>query len=356
VTVVTVMTLSGCSLLTSWDFLGGNPVGDGLDSALLDGPRSTGDGGSDAALMEDQNGRIVTLASAQDSPTAIAIDQDNVYWTNEVPLGGSVMQCARVEGCSGRPIPVATNQDLPHAIVATARGIFWANLGEGAIRSAWPAGTPDAGASTVVVGPSLPGVTTVAVNGSVVYFTDTGSPGGEIQFIALGSTKPYEVAYPISAPESLIFDPTNQRLFWRSNTGVFSCAPPGPCTYEKISPVATNEPAVHAVAVDESYVYFTNHASPGSVMRTSKDGPDAGLPIPVASDQAGPWAIAVDSEAIYFTNIGSGGRDGSVVKVTKTGTLTVLASGLAAPWGIAVDGASVYWTNHGDGTVQKMPK
>jgi hypothetical protein len=149
-----------------------------------------------------------------------------------------------------------------------------------------------------------------------------------------------------------------------------SSNPDAACTASLASALAilaTNQHSPGAIAVDSTYVYWTDIDAAegvlpgtGRVMRVSKCG---GPPITLASagmDEA--VGIALDETSIYWTvDSLSNAMSGSVVRLAKDGGAPItLASGMfQQPSYIVVDATNAYWSNFGssstDGTVMKMP-
>jgi hypothetical protein len=68
-------------------------------------------------------GAPLTLASGQGSPVGIAIDSTSVYWTDNT--SGTVM---KVPVGGGSPITLATGQDNPVYIVVDATDAYWTSV------------------------------------------------------------------------------------------------------------------------------------------------------------------------------------------------------------------------------------
>jgi hypothetical protein len=69
-------------------------------------------------------GTITTLASGQNSPSAIAVDSTSVYWTNSHSSAGAVMKLP-ING--GTPTTLASGQAGPTTIAVDATSVYWAN-------------------------------------------------------------------------------------------------------------------------------------------------------------------------------------------------------------------------------------
>jgi hypothetical protein len=74
--------------------------------------------------------------------------------------------------------------------------------------------------------------------------------------------------------------------------------------------------APYGVAVDDTYIYFTNYTSAGTVQRCPLTG-CSGPPETLLSNLSSPGAIAVDARAVYVANYGAVDGSGSVMEVAK---------------------------------------
>ena len=129
------------------------------------------------------------------------------------------------------------------------------------------------------------------------------------------------------------------------------------CTIEGCNksptPLAWNRQWAFSIAVDSTYVYWTEYAN---VLRCSKTS-CVNAPYHLFQGVAEvdwPAGIAIDNTDVYWTD----GVKGTLRKCSKMGcnnTPFTIAASLARPTGLAVDGTSVYWANTDAGTVVKCP-
>jgi DNA-binding beta-propeller fold protein YncE len=109
------------------------------------------------------------IASDQNAPWGIALDANNVYWTNygDGAGTGSVMKAA-LDG--GIPIVLAAGQNFPSGIAVDDTNVYWANFGDtpndGALMTIRIDGT---GLATIATGMQEP--TAIAVDATSLYFT-----------------------------------------------------------------------------------------------------------------------------------------------------------------------------------------
>lgn len=129
----------------------------------------------------------------------------------------------------------------------------------------------------------------------------------------------------------------------------------GGCKDARCLPVtlASGQSVPSVLAIDDSFVYWTNQIDNGALMRIAKKG---GTPEVVATGALPPGGVAVDATSIYWSEFGSGG---SVWKLDKSGvgdggTPIALANGQATSGSVALDSDHVYWTT--PGTIRRVLK
>jgi hypothetical protein len=74
--------------------------------------------------MPKSGGDIITLASAQNSPGAIAVDATTVYWTSTHSSAGAVL---KIPISGGATTTLASGQAGPATIAVDATSVYWAN-------------------------------------------------------------------------------------------------------------------------------------------------------------------------------------------------------------------------------------
>ena len=280
------------------------------------------------------------LATGYLTPQFVAVDSSYVYWTNYT--GGTVV---KVPIGGGPPAILASGLSYPQSIAVDSYRVYWASYSDGTVKQAsLSTGTITTLASITSSQTTIFGIAIDnSISASFVYFTATGA--GLIEHSYVNGYGSLILASGRNLPFGIAVDSAS--IYW-SEGGNLVKMPIGGTTIAALTTMTGASP--YYLALDSSYVYWTNFASAGTIMKTAKDGSST---TQLASNQNNPFHIAVDSSNVYWTNIG-----GTVMKVgIGGGTPTLLASG-QTPIGIAVDSTSVYWANQGtnsnDGTVMKL--
>lgn len=244
------------------------------------------------------------LASSQPMPNAVAVDAQNVYFTN-------------ILGVQGKPGDV---RQVP--------------LAGGSTSTLWSGGTPEG----------------VVADAAWVYFTNAAMTG-TVSKVPIGGGTATPLSSPAqggSGPQGIALDAGN--VYWTENGTVMKASKSGgaPVT------IASGQGNPLAIAVDANNVYWTNYSG-GEVMQAALGG---GTPIALATmGKAQPSFLALDATTVYFTTAEI--NNGAVMKVPKGGgALTKLApeagQNLGKAQGIAVDASGVYWADEGYGVIYRL--
>jgi hypothetical protein len=111
----------------------------------------------------------------------------------------------------------------------------------------------------------------------------------------------------------------------------------------------------YAVAVDSSYVYWTDLGT-NQILRCALPS-CGGNPEVFANDLDAPTGITIFKGTVYWTN--GDETAGSVLSCPTSGCgsgPTTIASSQENPYAIAVDDSGIYWTNLVGGTVMHCPR
>ncbi len=277
----------------------------GIDSQDADSACAPSQGLCGGVCIDGSSSAACTLPwtyVANVNAGAIAVDMDNVYWTESSYPGGSVMKLPKSGGAA---VTVrSTTASIPSGLAVDSTNIYWGEFGSG----------PDGGSID-----SLP------------LAADGGTPpnwlaGGGAQVLALsGST--------------LCF-----------GAQVVGCLPVtgGPVTI--LNPVQGGQ--VLSMAVDSTNVYWTLFSSNGAVF----SAPIGGGPVQLlVAHTDRPMGIAVDSTNVYWVGDGTGTVNAMSI---AGGPVTTLATGPGYAEFLTLDSEYLFWSaglDTNNGAILKMP-
>ncbi|MDB4955590.1 MAG: putative secreted protein [Myxococcales bacterium] len=305
----------------------------------------------DAALdaMPDAAIGPQIIATDQADPHWIAVDDYNIYWTNETSQHGQVMQLSKV---GGTPVALASDLPDPEELAVDGTGVYFESLGASGVQGSVMS---EIGGVVTTLAPSLTFPRHLALDAVSVYWTtDNGlvqkvaRGGGAVQTLATNEdytslvtdgTKLFYIAYVGGASSTTLYGlPVNggtqvplasgvhlnglaiagSTLFWKDCS---SLPPPRTCQIFAM-PTSGGTPAVistepgngdyqSVLAVDAQNVYWTDWQL-GTVWRAPIAGGD---PVAIGTNQRLPDGIAVDASAIYWTSYD--GTYGNIIRCAK---------------------------------------
>lgn len=266
-------------------------------------------------------------------PYAMAIDADNVYWSNAASGDpGEIRACPRTGCGGGGPRLVATLvTDAYTTDIKVANGfLYWAENQGSAIRRA----LPDGGAKLTLLASSSYSPLHLAVDDTSVFFTEDGNnqPGPtSIRAVQVdgGGGAPRAVAEADAKTHGLALTDAGE-LYWTVpivggvGDGVVAHAPKTSTGQKPASSFASNQVEPSAIVVDETNVYWlesgSDNVADGMLVMCPLAGCPATGPIVLAEKQAYPRHLTQDDTALYWSNEGlstSTSYDGQVWKIAK---------------------------------------
>lgn len=273
-------------------------------------------------------GTSPSVISANQYVLSIAVDADAVYWTTP---GG--VYSAPKDGTNVTPTKLAALRSNGNAVIGVAvdaLDVYWADPGtcrgngpaDGAIMK-----VPIGGGTPIVLADQQCSPQSIAIDDDTVYWTNaTGvlkvpKVGGLLDAVDLGETSPVAVSV------------SGSNVSWTDETGTLYVAATanGPPTT-----LARGLGILHGLAIDGTSAYWTEfNGSPGALMTVPLVG---GTPTMLATDDDEPKWVAVDEAYVYWTNHAQVQRTRLDASQTET-----LADGEYDPTALAVDDAYVYW-------------
>jgi hypothetical protein len=148
-------------------------------------------------------GSPVQLLTGQDTASDIAADADGLFWVNRGKAGQSngVVMRANLDGSNATPL--ATGQNFPLRIALDQGHVYWATLDGGAL------GIDKAGKTPVFTyalgGTGVPPVTGIAADGEHVYY----SRNKDVVRVPVNSLSADKLLTDVISPKDLVVDATS---------------------------------------------------------------------------------------------------------------------------------------------------
>jgi hypothetical protein len=283
-----------------------------------------------------------SLATGLNFPSAVAVDESNVYWAEngDTDGDGAIKSCP-VTGCEGAPTLYASLQASPVGIAVDANNVYWATAD--AIEVCAIGGC---GGQPTKLASAQSGIG-IAVDATYVYWVEFAAQtvnrvpkaGGAASVLGtIGGALHADQLQACVVDSTSVY--TNDQL-----SNVFSVPIAGGALTQLFDYSGSSEPSPWGLAEDSSALYI---GTPGAILSASKTTPNTTTPL--AADVVAPVALAVDPEGgvLYWADVGTEGADGTVGKVPLDGGApVVLASSLWQPEAIAINSTYAFWVSIG---------
>ncbi len=257
----------------------------------------------------DASGVARVLATFASGPIALALDQNNAYWL--VGAGEIVKAPLAVAGTTASAV-VGSIGGSPSSIAVDANHIFWVN--------AAPTGTGNGNAVEVS---DLNGGSVAALWSPTTYpCLGVTLAGGNAFFTTTNPDRVSEVSPDPSSPTNLVVDTVQPRaitsdgtdLFWTSDSGAIYEEPvSGRSNTPTETKIVSDAGAPVAIAADGASVVWVDRNA-GTVSEYDRA---ASTTTTLATGQAGPNSVALDSSFVYWSNGGSSNGTGSIMKLAR---------------------------------------
>jgi hypothetical protein len=308
-------TETGGEAGASIDGIGGGVAGAGGAPPAAIGGQGGSDpdpaGGAGGELMEPAE---VVIASAQEGPTGIALDDDYVYWANQD--AGTIVRCP-LAGCGNdEPTELVSDQIGVRGISVDATSVYWIRPPEldntTRIRKCPLAGCDGEPEVLAEFPYENPNDNDVHVDGDLFYY----SAWPDFGTCPLSGCDSDQVSW---APAPAVSIDTDSQYMYVAKYGfrqIHRCDLPD-CTNNVI---LVSETVPLSVAVDETTLYFAafdvfasfGPADVHAILKCPIDGCGTDEP-EVVRDDISPYAVAVNEERLFFTDV----EQGTVTSLAK---------------------------------------
>ncbi len=315
---------------------------------------------------------LMTLASGS-APLGIAVDSQSVYWVNGGDYGQANGTVTSVPLGGGAVVTLASGQDFPAYVAVDEAHAYWTNLRGGTVMQAGLHGE-----SPVTLASSQIYPVGVAVDATSVYFTTAGEPGGAtlgndgtVMSVPIGGGPLVTIAGGLATPHGIVVDSAN--VYWTTEgdttfDGTVMSAPLQAAqdagldsgmdagteagTGTSVVLLALAQPSAATLAIDSSALYWSDLGA-GTILALPIGADGGGVVVTLASGQVNAYGLAVDGASVYWSTSASGGSVlrvplpswGSASDGGAPGTPVVIATGQGYPQAIAVNATSLFWTS-----------
>lgn len=298
----------------------------------------------------------ITLASAVNAPTGLAVDSTSAYFGTTPGVGSPLVGKVAVGGGAVTTLVASAPANVFWDAVDSTNVYFIGNSSAaGGVYKTAIAG----GGVVTTIASATGGAAYGAFDGTNVYWDIlvTKSPFGSVQETWTGGGTTFTLATGQDTAGEMAVDSTN--VYW-ATAGKANAVVKTPILGGAVTTLSSSETGAQGVALDpaKANVYYTLFVASGSVKKIPVGG---GAVTTLTSAANYPAAIAVDATTAYWldTHNASAAAGAVLFLPVGGGTPQTLASGLTIDQyaQIALDSNSVYWTDHQNpGTVKRIAK